>query len=197
MRWEKIKRQFIKDVKNHKLEIKLDNGVYRHLTFKRPDTFCYRFDLVTFPGHLAITGDMGSNVFNRLHDMFEFFKGGINFGYWSEKLVAEEPSHDECRGQKFDLKTFYSNLKEDIQNQLPEKSKIYTNKIYKEVLAQLDDVDSKNWHYALSKVEVEGLDFSYFEYDNTVFSYHFLWRCFAISWGIKKYEEMKNSCLQM
>jgi hypothetical protein len=199
MNRKQVNKQFLKDVKNHKLEIKIDDGVYRHLTFKRPDTSCYRFDIVTFPEHLVITGDMGDNVFSRIPDMFDFFRGEINPLYWSEKIVAEEPNFNEYRGQKFDIKTLYNNVKEDIKNQLSGRSNTYINRAYKEVIQELElhEVNSRNWHDILSNIEIKGLDFDYCEYDNTIFSYHYLWRCFAITWGIKKYEEMKNNSLQM
>ena len=54
------------------------------------------FELVTWPGSLAYSGDMGCFVFSRLEDMFEFFrteygegqKLRINPSYWGEKLEA-------------------------------------------------------------------------------------------------------------
>ena len=76
------------------MEVLLDNGVYRHLSFTNNGSSVYRFDITTWPGHLCISGDMGTQVFSRLHDMFEFFnddldsKFPINPGYWGEKLQA-------------------------------------------------------------------------------------------------------------
>jgi len=53
------------------------------------------FDLLTWPGYLCYTGDMGTYVFRRLHDMFQFFRRGESIGercidirYWAEKLEA-------------------------------------------------------------------------------------------------------------
>ncbi|MFK5283374.1 hypothetical protein ACI3PL_27750, partial [Lacticaseibacillus paracasei] len=62
----------------------LDNGVYRHLRFKAPDTGNQHFHLVTFPGRLVYCGDMGSYLFERTTDMFGFFRRpdrGINLSY--------------------------------------------------------------------------------------------------------------------
>ena len=56
-----------------------------------------QFDIVTYPWHLVFSGDMGSFVFSRVEDMFEFFRSRprdekeklfINLGYWGEKLEA-------------------------------------------------------------------------------------------------------------
>ena len=64
--------QFLDDVKNHELTIHQNNGVYRHLTFKNADDCHQSFNITTFPNHLVITGDMGTLVFSRLYDMFNF-----------------------------------------------------------------------------------------------------------------------------
>ncbi len=68
--------RFLKDVANHEMQIIRDDGVQRHLRFKKPGTMCYHFDLITWGGHLCYTGDMGTYVFTRVHDMFDFFRMG-------------------------------------------------------------------------------------------------------------------------
>ena len=47
-----------------------DDGVYRHIRFKKPGTGCMHFDLVTWPGYLCYSGDMGCYVFCRLNARF-------------------------------------------------------------------------------------------------------------------------------
>ena len=102
-----LEKEFFEHVKNHKIVVSLDNGVHRHITLKQPGTVNRQFHLVTFPGYLCYTGDMGSFVFTRLEDMFEFFREkpsrtleelGLklytNHSYWSEKLIASD-----CRGR--------------------------------------------------------------------------------------------------
>lgn len=94
--------QFEANMSDHVMRIVRDDGVYRHLAFRRPDTGMYWFDLITWPGYLAITSDMGDYMFARITDMFEFFEGYINTDYWAEKLKAsasggrfEVKNHDE------------------------------------------------------------------------------------------------------
>lgn len=97
------KEQFLRDVSEHVLTVLRDDGVERHLRFRKPGTYCYGFDLLTFPGHLLITGDCGSFLFRRLDDMFQFFRADrepvnelhINPQYWSEKLQATD-----CNGAR-------------------------------------------------------------------------------------------------
>jgi hypothetical protein len=82
------------------MTVLLDQGLYRHLRFQKPGTGVYAFDIVTWPGYLAISGDMGSAVFTRLPDMFEFFgieKGAVNVDYWTEKLVANDRNGGSTR----------------------------------------------------------------------------------------------------
>ncbi|MFM0163851.1 hypothetical protein PQR39_25990 [Paraburkholderia sediminicola] len=128
------KEQFLRDVSEHVLTVLRDDGADRHLRFRKPGTSCYGFDLITWPGHLLITGDCGSFLFQRLEDMFQFFRSGqardpdglgINPQNWSEKLLATD-----CRGarggaaKKFSEEKFKASIKrwfdehfeEEIQN---------------------------------------------------------------------------------
>lgn len=74
-RLAEVSEQFKRDVQEHALTILRDDGLYRHLRFKRPGTMTCYFDLVTWPGHLAYVGDMGDYVFTRVEDMLTFFRG--------------------------------------------------------------------------------------------------------------------------
>ena len=89
------RERFLKDVKTHEMHIMLDNGLYRHVRFKRPNTGTYYFDLVTWAGHLVICGDAGDFHFSREEDMFGWFNHNIydfdhehiiNPQYWGQKL---------------------------------------------------------------------------------------------------------------
>lgn len=96
--------QFAKDVENHQMQVLVDDEVHRSLLFKQPDTGNMYFRINTWPNHLCISGDMGTFVFSRLHDMFAFFRGDKepNLGYWSEKLeagTAEKYCEDKARSE--------------------------------------------------------------------------------------------------
>lgn len=79
-------RQFNENLGDHEMRILHEDGLYRHLRFKNPDNGFYWFDLITWPGNLTITGDIGTYTFAREQDMFTFMVGHINTGYWAEKL---------------------------------------------------------------------------------------------------------------
>jgi len=92
-----VKAHFTRNTEHHVMEVIRDDGVNRNIRFRKPGTMINHFDLITWPGKLCCTGDMGTYVFTRLEDMFEFFRtdgGRINLGYWSEKLIAMD-----CNGR--------------------------------------------------------------------------------------------------
>ena len=92
-----ISERFQRETAEHEMTVLHEDGLYRHVRFmhvatdpetgKRSRSSFYWFDLLTWPGCLAINGDCGSYVFSRIEDMFTFFTGSrINPGYWAEKV---------------------------------------------------------------------------------------------------------------
>lgn len=65
-----------------------EDGIYRHIRFRQPGTMCMHFDLITWPGYLCYTGDMGTYVFTRLADMFEFFRTDLTYAPRTGRLLA-------------------------------------------------------------------------------------------------------------
>lgn len=85
---------FLRDVANHKLTILRNDGLYRHFRMSNGSSF-YQYDVITFPGHLIFTGDLGTFVYARIDDMFQFFRGRhlashIDLRYLAEKCIAED-----------------------------------------------------------------------------------------------------------
>lgn len=86
--------QFDKDIAEHVLTILKEDGVYRHIRCQVPGTMMEHFDIITWPGYLCYTGDMGTYVFTRTTDMLEFFRRpdhcrySIDMRYWAEKVEA-------------------------------------------------------------------------------------------------------------
>jgi hypothetical protein len=94
-----VAERFAADVSHHEMTVLRDDGLYRHLRFVRVTqnaetgalerSSFYWFDLITWPGCLAVNGDMSGFMFARTEDMFSFFRGHrINPGYWAEKLCG-------------------------------------------------------------------------------------------------------------
>jgi hypothetical protein len=105
---------------SHELTVLHEQGLYRHLRMAEPGTRMWSWDIVTWPGHLATSGDIADGLnwhrhpvtpsdiadgltFSRLEDMIQFFAisaakrayysdgaPSIDFRYWAEKLQGDQ-----------------------------------------------------------------------------------------------------------
>lgn len=102
-------KDFLEETKNHKIHVLHDEGLYRHLSVNVGGQSLYGLDIVTYPNHLAVSGDISDGlIFSRVPDMFEFFrrKNGlraeIDYRYWAEKLTSGPASVKEYVRSKFE-----------------------------------------------------------------------------------------------
>lgn len=189
--------EFLKAVSTHEMSVLQDDGVRRHIRFSRPGTNCMWFDLVTWPGHLCYTGDMGTFVFSRTVDMFEFFKsddGRISPNYWAEKLLAED-THGGAH--EWDAERFERVIKEYRREWMREiKGKEDRRRIFDEVTDEVLSMipDGEHVAYQAAHEFVGRADGNRYEFHDLwdhnfkKRSRAFLWACHAIVWGIQKYE---------
>lgn len=199
------KAQFLKGVAHHVMHIERDDGLYRHLRFRRDGSSCLSFSLITYPGGLLYRGDMGTFVFERLADMFEFFRtdgGDINPGYWSSKLTAVDNRRSSPGPREFSDAKFVRNVKEYVLRWCRDNADITTKtdrrELWDEVLEDVIGAED-NGHY---KVDA-AINFShrmgpttfhfvdFWDYTNTDYTYEFLWCCYALVWGIQQYDLAK------
>jgi hypothetical protein len=193
---------FALDSEGHQLTVKHDDGLYRHLSFRRPDTNCYWFDLVTWPGFLTIAGDMGSYTFARTADMLGFFLSGpgINPGYWAEKVQGETDV------RVYDEALMRQHVEEDFRHYAEQHGWVLTavvdlwDAIDDEVLPELYAEDLGHlavggFRFRAPRWDDEQLDelptFSFYDsWDWSVrgYSHRFLWCCHAIRWGAEQYQ---------
>lgn len=221
---QQSKEHFLRDVADHEMIVLRDDGVHRHIRFKRPGTSCYHFDLVTWPGYLCYTGDMGTFVFRRLEDMFKFFRTdrlnqsemgrelAINLSYWSEKLEAVDArgANSTGKAKEFDSVKFTRVINEYRVNWIRRGKEEGTldkgqrrelwEQVQQDVLDRIDDGE----HYA----QAGAYEFSFrkeaydrsrnqpvwhfedlFDHDFTDYTHTFVWCCYALAWGIRKYDE--------
>lgn len=187
-------QDFLKDVASHQMRVAFDNGVYRHLRFSKPDSGDMSFHLITYPSHLVYSGDMGCYVFSRLPDMFQFFREKndgalkINPSYWCEKLEATSTTggHKEYDQDKFERKV--RQYMDDIEADSELRSEIES-----EVL-QLHD--SEFFAYkALHDFEYKdrAIFENAFEWNFEEYTFHFVWCCYAIVWGIRLYDRAQKT----
>lgn len=198
---------FLEDVSNHVMTVINDDGINRHIRFRRPTSSAYWFDIITWPGSLCIDGDMGTYVFRRLEDMFEFFRTDQKYaeneerqlyikpGYWGEKLksTARHEGYTEfskklvCDAVKrwFDDWVESEGLKESQKTRLWEA-------IEEHVLFYSDD-DPRDLMQAICDFEHEGFRFSdFWEVVTEDYTFNFIWCCYAIAWAVKTYDDSKS-----
>ena len=193
--------QFIKDIADHQMTVKLDSGIYRHLRFQQPKTSNMWFDIVTWPGVLTIHGDMGTWTFSRVEDMFTFFrdeKMRINPSYWGEKLrggvhggriSAMVWDKDVLEKQVMDSLDNYD-LDDADRKALTEelKDQIFNCEEKYEVIMAIRDFRCK--------LPTRG-DFSFdlCEFPSgKEYCYHFIWCLYAIVWSIQQWDATKKPC---
>ncbi|MDD2664417.1 MAG: hypothetical protein PHD19_11755 [Dechloromonas sp.] len=212
--------RFLKDVAEHEMIVIRDDGVHRHIRFQKPGTYCMHFDLITWPGYLCYTGDMGTYVFSRLDDMFEFFRTdrehqrlrdgrtlAINPGYWGEKLQAVERCGDDGRYREFSEDKFaravIGDLVEWVRSHAYETTKEERRELWDAVVSDVIGADGDSGGY---RKQCAAHDFNhrvnrrvefYFQdfWENNVMDYThgFIWCCYALAWGVAKYDEAKGS----
>ena len=186
-------KQFDKDVSNHVMTIVNDNGVNRCIQFADPKTFNLHFTLTTWPGYLCISGDMGTYVFARLKDMFEFFrsaKGETNPDYWAEKCEAADKrtgGATDC----YDKDIFRERVKERVDDYFTDKKQ--RARCWQEIEDTVLHADSEyEAHDNARKFEFEGFQLTdFWECNLRRDTYQYLWCCLAIVWGIHQYDAAK------
>lgn len=196
---EDLKR-FLRDTKEHRMTIEQDNDVHRCLYFGRPGSVFCHYRIITWPGGLAIAGDMGDYTFSRTWDMFEFFRdtqmmNRTNPSYWHEKMRSGDKN---CSALEFSPRLLeeavlrhaddweirmgdYVKLKEELEDQLIDQH--FSNEW--EALEAVRDFRSSEGH-------------EFYDFDSSVkeFSHHFRWCLYAIVWGIKQYDLVKQKRTQ-
>jgi len=188
---DRVRERFEGETAEHQMTVLRDDGLYRHLRFQKPGTWTYGFDLVTWPGYLAIVGDCGDYVFSRVRDMVEFFEadnGRINPQYWAEKLQAPKPDAAmRYSEQKFTARVAEwlggrceeldeaaaAALRQAADDQLLGREHYYEHQAH-QLLADFEH----DGHYPLQ----DAWEWSLRDYD-----WQFLWCCWAIVWGLGQY----------
>ena len=186
MSGHEIAERFAKETAGHEMTVLHDDGLYRHLRFRDPESPFYWFDLVTWPGNLAVNGDCGSFIFARTTDMFEFFRRGeINPGYWAEKIRCGSSlkSYSEDKFRQLVIEHFidaarYGGIPKGL------------GKAVREDLLRVHETYDESG----ARQVLDGFAFCDFRFHDTWewdlhdWDWTFLWCCHAIRWGIRQYD---------
>lgn len=193
---DNVLERFLNDTKDHEMEIIRDAEESRHLKFTRNGSQVYRFDLITGPGYLCITGDMGTYVFSRVRDMFEFFRQDklkTKPNYWGQKLESicntggfRRYSDDKFRER---VKDFFDEYVECEGLEEKEADELWME-ITDDVLEYA--IDEMMAYNAVNEFQPNVFQ-DFFDGGGTdEYTFHYLWCLFAIVWGISKYDEFKG-----
>jgi hypothetical protein len=183
----------------HELTVVREDGVYRHLRCQKPSTYSYGFDIVTWPGHLTICGDIGDYTFARLDDMFQFFREGanhwrINPGYWGEKLQGR------VRGRTLGMEYSRHDYVQDVVEWFRDTSEDMTEgdaaALHAAVMENLLDPWDSGWEHDESYAHQLLRDFQHedirigdsWEWSLQRYDTSFLRCCWAIVWAIREYD---------
>lgn len=202
---EDIKEDFLEQTKAHTMEVLLDNGYYRHLKFTNNGSNIYRYDLITYPGGLVIRGDMGTYVFERLPDMFEFFRSEgkltINPGYWGEKLQTDERRSGYLQwSEKEAIESVYKYIDQFIESEDENWPQEIVDMLKKDVQSLdlsgqwIAASELEHYNFFESDESNEFYEFTFDVYDffdgssNEEYSFHYIWCLWAIVYGILQYD---------
>lgn len=214
------KQLFLSDVQDHKLTILRDDGLYRHIRMARPNSGYESFNIITWPGYLCYTGDMGTYVFTRIADMFEFFRpdsrtplrilDGIDRRYWAEKV---EGSDKHGGVTEFDFERFILEVKRRRLALIRERGRDLDKEqrrelwdgITDEVIEPIDQHQSESmaYHYVNDFQFIKSHSgyspsrSDYFSLDTSdwpscqSYTFRFEWCCHALRWAIAHYDIAK------
>jgi hypothetical protein len=191
------RERFESDTAEHALTVLRDDGLYRHLRCQKPGTYIYGFDVVTWPGYLAIVGDAGDYLFSRIRDMFKFFESDgerINPQYWAEKLQG--PGQDMARS--FSERAYRQHVREWLDEVSED---IFESERVEELVVAVERdllggqaYHENEAHRLLNEFEHDGIRIrDAWEWSLRDFDYRFLWCCHAIVWAIRKYREHQRA----
>lgn len=190
--------RFRRDTAEHVMTVLHADGLYRHLRCARPESSMYWFEVVTWPGALALRGDVdGRPVFSRLDDMFQFFRSGngrINPQYWAEKLG--DPSAVESYSEDR-FKEYVNEALAEAEAEYPGVTAAWADHMEWEACADFEDqARSALRDFEFTPDGAEGVEPFRFEdtweWDLTDWSWSYLWACHAIVWAIARYDEQRT-----
>lgn len=203
-----LQRRFDGEVAKHQMTVLKDDGLYRHLAFRDPEHSGYWFEITTWPGHLAIDADMGSFVFARDPDMFEWFGTGtsMNFDYWTQKAIAVDRNNGL---REHSLERFGDEVMRRVvaaTRDLPQGDRqlilddVFTEVVATEEYATQYEEGAREaiLDYRFRSAARPGLGFTFdpdIEWDFEEHSTHFRWACHAIKYGIRQYRGMQAAAV--
>ncbi len=180
--------QFSRATTEHALTTLHADGLYRHYRMARPGTGIWHWDVITWPGHLCIDGDIGDGlVFSREPDMIEFFAAGLRYGkypdgapqisveYWAEKLSRGAKSVKAYSSDRF-----LARVRESLVDSGATDAEVAEFVRSAEYVAEYEH-DAREWLDGERRALGHGTS----EWDLTDWDHHFLLSCYAIATTVR------------
>lgn len=192
--YPEIAARFARETADHRMTVLHEDGLYRHLVFADPSPNFYRFDLITWPHGLLIRADGPTFAFALwpTEDLFDMIRGtssgGINPGYWHQKVSAGE------------VKSWSEEMFRTWLTAKAEAGEVTHKGLVEAVKEQILDSDEHNLEYedaartAVAWFNHDTYDLEFpakWEQDFDDWSWEFLWACHATVWGIAQYDAAK------
>jgi len=132
---------------------------------------------------------MGTFVFCRLYDMFEFFRGDkVNLQYWAGKIEATDR---QSNIMSYNSELFKRSIKHYLDEYLEETP---TDHVWQEIEETIDEsANHSEVFFALREFsELNDYIMDHSEYDYSEYSHHYKWCCEAIIASIQQYDILKE-----
>jgi hypothetical protein len=206
--YTEVAERFAEDIADHKLTIEECGPLpFRSILARRHRgdgwDSCYHFRVITYPGGLLYTGDMGTYVFQRCWDMFDWWPSkygdAFDFRYIAEKCQAADKCDSIKQWSGSKAKATIDEMIAEHRDQQPadwdvEEDGEWTAVVDEEYLDQLMEVrnhvsDFSNSEYNIQEFyrllyEVDGLEDVCEIPTPSEYSLRFVWCCHAVRWLI-------------
>ena len=190
-REQRVKERIINDLANHTITVKHHDGLYGHWRCQKPGEWNMGFDIITWPGSLCYTGDMGDYLFQRTADMIAFMRGScMSYSYAAEKCVAHDGRIKEWSEEQFD-NVLAERLAESAEFTVWRNGKSETMSVEKAIADIKSEYENYNSRHDADKAMYEsGL------WDDMPrcedWTFHFLWCLHALKWFCERVEQPQN-----
>jgi hypothetical protein len=197
-----VAKWFARDTAEHEMTILHDDGLYRHIRFERKDSSGYWFSLTSWPQKLAVNGSVGTYVFSRMEDMFEFIRtscstGVPNHTYWDEKIVAAGEPAITYSMDLLEKEVAEYFVETEAEKHWPGVTEAWNEKV-NGFLAEYDTTNEHGARHALHDFTYKpddapdgGEPFQFYDTQDWTlqdYDWKYLWCCHAAMWGISQYD---------
>ena len=190
---------FQKDTAGHQITVLHEQGLYRHFRMAAPGTRWGSWDIITWPGHLATSGDISDGLtFSREEDMIVDFFGrmrgsrpyyadgapSLDFRYWAEKLQGDQRETVRAYVHKDFIEFVTDTLTQRLESGYDAS---LTQERVDELIAEVNDLEeyeaaAREWLGDHDKEFPDSWEHNFKDY-----TFHFQVACYAVNAAVQAY----------